>query len=143
MVPRILRQGLLQIGPVPPVDAEWPLAERREALLRARIAPDVEPVGVERRPEQLDLGPRGADLRLLLLADEARSDERHQEPDDHHHDHHLDEREARLSPACTHGRTPHIGRSLTLKIADSMEMTMKPMPSPMTRISTGSSRRVN
>src|SRR5437899_692366 len=75
VVPGILREILLQVGPVPAVGAEGTLAERREPLLRARIAAHVEPEGVERRAEELDLGSRGLHLGLLLLSDEARTDQ--------------------------------------------------------------------
>src|SRR5439155_27341879 len=94
VLPGILREVLLQVGPVPAVGAEGTLAERGKALLRARIAAHVEPEGVERRPEELDLGSRGPHLRLLLLPDEARTDEGHQKAYDDHHDLHPDEREA-------------------------------------------------
>src|SRR3989441_5370192 len=142
-IPGVPRDVLLEVRAVPAIGAERPLAERREALLRRRVAAHVEAEGVERRAQHLDLGARRLALRLLALADEVRADQRHQEADDDHHDHHLDEREARLAFPCSHGCTPHIGRSLTLKIADSMEMTMDPTPRPITRMSTGSSRRVN
>src|SRR5204862_3849794 len=141
--PRIGRDVLLDIRAVPAVGAEGSLAERREPLLRGRVAADIEAESVERRAEHLDLGARRLQLRLLPLLDEVGADERHQEPDDDHHDHHLDEREARLPLPRSHGCTPHMGRSLTLKIADSMEITMDPTPRPITRMSTGSSRRVN
>src|SRR3989442_2486759 len=143
VIPRVPRDVLLEVRAVPAVGAERPLAERREALLRRRVAAHVEAEGVERRAQHLDLGARRLALRLLSLADEVRADQRHQEPDDDHHDHHLDEREARLPCPSSHGWTPHIGRSFTLKIADSMEMTIDPTPRPITRMSTGSSRRVN
>src|SRR6184192_1928490 len=141
--PRIGRDVLLEVRAVPAVGAEGSLAERREPLLAGRVAADVEAEGVERCAEHLDLGARRLQLRLLALLDEVGADQRHQEPDDDHHDHHLDEREARLPFPRSHGCTPHIGRSLTLKIADSMEITMDPTPRPITRMSTGSSRRVN
>src|SRR6266516_1659110 len=115
----------------------------RDVLLEVRAVPAVDAEGVERCAEHLDLGARRLQLRLLALLDEVGADQRHQEADDDHHDHHLDEREARLAFPRSHGCTPHIGRSLTLKIADSMEMTMDPTPRPITRMSTGSSRRVN
>src|SRR5262245_1209887 len=142
-VPGILRDVLLlEIRSVPAIEPEWPLVQRGEPLLRRRIAADVQPEGVERRAERLDLDGCGLHLGLLLLADEPRADDPHQETDDDEHHHDLDEREPGLSRARVHA-APHIGRSLTLKIAESIEMTMKPMPTPMTRISAGSRRRVN
>src|SRR5437764_13421683 len=54
-IPRILRHVLLQVRPVPAVRAERPLPEGRQALLAARIASNVEPEGIERGAEQLDL----------------------------------------------------------------------------------------
>src|SRR6266478_1201390 len=143
VIPRVPRDVLLEIRAVPAVGAERPLAERREALLRRRVAAHVEAEGVERRAQHLDLGTRRLHLRLLPLSDEVGTDQRHEEADDHHDDHHLDEREARLPCPSSHGCTPHIGRSFTLKIADSMEITIDPTPRPITRMSTGSSRRVN
>src|SRR5207244_9779623 len=135
-LPRVPRDVLLEVRAVPAIGAERPLAERREALLRRRVAAHVEAEGVERRAQHLDLGARRLALRLLALADEVRADQRHQEPDDDHHDHHLDEREARLPCPSSHSWIPHIGRSFTLKIADSMEITMDPTPRPITRMST-------
>src|SRR5207244_6080994 len=102
----------------------------------------VEPERVERRAERLDLDAGRLHLRLLLLADQARADDPHQEPDDDEHDHDLDEGETRLR-ACSHVVLSHIGRSFTLKIADIIEMTMNPTPTPMTRMSAGSRSRVN
>src|SRR5262245_1904424 len=143
-IPGVLRHVLLEIRAVPPVGAERALAERRQTFLGRRIPSGIQSEGVEGGAEQLDLRARRLHLRHLGLPDEPGPDERHQETDDDHHDHHLDEREARVAcPVRLHVTVPHIGRSFTLKIADSIETTMNPTPSPMTRISTGSRRRVN
>src|SRR6266446_8875162 len=68
--PGVRRDVLLEIRAVPAVGAERPLAERREALLRRRVAAYVEAEGVERRAQHLDLGTRRLHLRLLPLSDE-------------------------------------------------------------------------
>src|SRR6185436_17522120 len=102
MVPWVLGDVLLEIGPVPAIHAERTLAERRQALLRARVAADVQPERVERGAELLDLDAGRLHLRLLRLPDEAGADEGHQEPDDHHDHHDLDQREARPGLAYAH-----------------------------------------
>src|SRR5262245_31745921 len=77
-IPRVLRNVLLEVGPIPAIGAERPLTERGEPFLRARVTTGVQPERIERRAEQLDLGARRFHLRDFGLPDETRSDERHQ-----------------------------------------------------------------
>src|SRR5512134_410404 len=60
--PRIERNRLLQIRAVPLRLVLRPLQQRGEALLGARIATDVQAIGVERLLERDDLRLRGLDL---------------------------------------------------------------------------------
>src|SRR2546425_2893406 len=103
--PRVERHRLLQVG-APPVAgdrlAHGLLLERREALLGGGIAAVVEPVVVERQPEQLDLRPGGSALRFGNAAQDAGPDQRGEQPQHDDHDEDLDQREAagcvRLGP---------------------------------------------
>src|SRR5262245_28807734 len=137
---------LLEIGAVPPLEAEGALDQRREPFLGARVAADVETERVERRAHGFDLHPGRLRRRLLRLPDEARRHHGHQHPDDDHYHHDLDQAEAPFAlVACTHGPflLLQMGKSLTLKIADSIDMTMNPTTSPITTSITGWRRLVN
>src|SRR2546428_4746433 len=131
---------LLQIGPVPVRDVRV-RHERLQALHAARIGADVEPVGVERRPEQLNLCLRRRLLGGADVAEEPRADEADEQAEDDDHDEQLDQREAALvtesldEPAASHSAT-----SLIEKMAISMATTMNATSTPITRMIVGSSR---
>src|SRR4029077_21129066 len=112
---------------------------------RRRVGADVEPVLVERGPEQLDLRPGRGHLALAHAAEEARSDEAGYEPEDDDDHQQLDQGEAALvaeESSYRHG-PPHRGRSVTERMAMSMATTMKPTTRPMTRMMQGSARAIS
>src|SRR5262249_2249762 len=95
IAPRILGDSLFEVRTVPIVYIRIPL-KRVEPLAGVRIAPHIEPILVERRPQQLDLRPRRRLLRLPDASKQPRPDEPHEQPqhDDDHQQ--LDEREPPL-----------------------------------------------
>src|SRR5262245_19788664 len=95
--PRVPRQLLLEIWPLPARGVAEARLEALEALLRGRVATDVELELVERRTEELDLD---ASCRLSRLADppeQTRTDQPGEHAQDDHHDEEFDEREPGLA----------------------------------------------
>src|SRR6185369_904421 len=93
--PRILGHSLFEVGTVPIVYIRVPI-ERVEPLPGVRIAADVEPILIQRRPEQLDLRPRRRLLRLTNPPEKPRPHKPNQHPQHNDDDEKLDQREPPL-----------------------------------------------
>src|SRR5256712_8680878 len=97
IAPRILGDRLLEVRAVPVGGVRIPL-ERVEALARVGVRAAIEPVLVERRTKQLDRRRRRRLLGLAHAAEEARTDESHEQPEHDDDDEQLDQREPALIP---------------------------------------------
>src|SRR6266850_148470 len=125
---------LLEVRPVP-VRRAGALHERAEPLRGVRIGADVEPVGVQRAAEDLDLRAGGRLLGLADVPEQPGSDQAHQQAQDDDDDEQLHQGEAGLAAQ----PPPHSGISLIEKIASSIATTMNATMTPMLRMMIGSS----
>src|SRR6185295_3384166 len=91
--PGIRGHGFLEIRALPGLGGLRLSHQRLEAFLRARIAPHVEAVLVERFLERLDLRPRDLDLGPAHLGEVARGHVPGEQADDHDHHEELEQRE--------------------------------------------------
>src|SRR5687768_3821492 len=105
--PGVQRQRiLLQVRPVPVLDAGFTGDQHVEALRLRRVAAGVEVEQIERRGERIDLQLGRLRPGVGEVAEHARPDEAHDQAEDDQHDKQLDEREAAVAVALAAG-SPH------------------------------------
>jgi serine/threonine protein phosphatase PrpC len=144
VAPGIPWNFLFEVRAVPLVDPLRAGEQSFQALLAGGVTPHIQPIGIQGGFKEGDLALGGFLPGFFLLPEKPGAHEGRQKSQDDHHDEKLDEGKA--SARCSFTVAGHIrllfhkGSSLILKMAVSMEITIKPTTAPMIRIMAGSRR---